>query len=307
MRTFEEARLEEAKFGLRIRDSKASDTSARGHSDPMEVDAVNSLSLIQQGKKGSSSPRGGCFKCGGAQFQRDCNARKSKGKQSSGKSKQSMPWSKSEGKGKSKENKENPNENPKEPKVPKVHTRAKHRKWVCQVLKTRTKSEASSDTQESAQTCDVPLTAPGTTVGMVTNGTMAGVFMSEMMTGVLLDGTKVGNKRMTLPQAHFRSGVLDVCATSGPKRFELVKMNLDTRAAVNTFPLKFGPEGAGDGRFYRTASGEWIPDGGAWQFHGYGENGLLRSLNGRLTGAHKVFVQCCRNRVQRTTRFLPRT
>ena len=28
--------------------------------------------------------------------------------------------------------------------------------------------------------------------------------MNGMMTGVLLDGTKVGNKRMTLPQAHFR-------------------------------------------------------------------------------------------------------
>ena len=35
-------------------------------------------------------------------------------------------------------------------------------------------------------------------VGMVTNGTMA---------GVLLDGTKVGNKRMTLPQAHFQLDV----------------------------------------------------------------------------------------------------
>ena len=42
------------------------------------------------------------------------------------------------------------------------------------------------------------------------------------------------------------------------------------------------------GRFYRTASGEWIPDGGAWQFQGYDENGLLRSLSGRLTGVHKV-------------------
>ena len=31
------------------------------------------------------------------------------------------------------------------------------------------------------------------------------------------------------------------------------------------------------------ASGEWIPDDGAWQFQGYDENGLLRSLNGRLT------------------------
>ena len=83
-------------------------------------------------------------------------------------------------------------------------------------------------------------------------------------------------------------GGLDLGATSSPKRFEWVKMNLDTGAAVNTFPLNFGPDGAGDGRFYRTASGEWIPDGGAWQFQGYDENGLLRSLNGRLTGAHKV-------------------
>ena len=42
------------------------------------------------------------------------------------------------------------------------------------------------------------------------------------------------------------------------------------------------------GRFCRTASGEWIPDGGAWLIQGYDENGLLRSLNGRHTGAHKV-------------------
>ena len=52
---------------------------------------------------------------------------------------------------------------------------------------------------------------------------------------------------------------------------------------MNTFPLNFGPEGTGDGGFY-----DWIPDGEAWQFHGYDENGVLRSLNGRLTGAHKV-------------------
>ena len=67
-------------------------------------------------------------------------------------------------------------------------------------------------------------------------------------------------------------------------------MNLDTGAAVNTFPLNFGPDGAGDGRFYRTASGEWIPDGGAWQFQGYDENGLLRSLDGRLV---LVYTKCC--------------
>ena len=101
LRTVEDARLDvvthvEAKFGPKIRESKPSDTGARGHSDPMDADAVNSLS---SGKgTGSSSPRDGCCKCGGAHFQRDCNARKNTGKQSSGKGKQSKSWSKSEGK-----------------------------------------------------------------------------------------------------------------------------------------------------------------------------------------------------------------
>ena len=99
LQPFKDARLEvvtyvEAKFGLRLRDSKPSDTGSRGHSDPMDVGSVNSLS---SGKgKGSSSPRDGCFECGGAHFQRDCNARKSTGKQSSGKGNQSKSWSESE-------------------------------------------------------------------------------------------------------------------------------------------------------------------------------------------------------------------
>ena len=60
---------------------------------------------------------------------------------------------------------------------------------------------------------------------------------------------------------------------SSPKRFEWVNMDLDTGAAVNSLPLNLGPDGAGDGRFYRTASGECIPEGGAGQFQGYDENG----------------------------------
>ena len=49
LRTFEDVRLEivanvEAKFGLRIRDSKPSDTVSRRQYDPMGVDAVNPLS-----------------------------------------------------------------------------------------------------------------------------------------------------------------------------------------------------------------------------------------------------------------------
>ena len=52
MRTFGEVvTYVEAKFGLRHRDSKPSDTGSRGHSDLMVVDAVNSLSLVRQRKR----------------------------------------------------------------------------------------------------------------------------------------------------------------------------------------------------------------------------------------------------------------
>ena len=147
----------------------------------------------------------------------------------------------------------------------------------------------------------------GMMTGVLLDGMMTGVLMNGMMTGVLLDGTKVGNKHTTLPQAHFRLEVWMSGATSSPKRFERVKKNLDTGAAVNTFPLNIGPEGVGDGRFYRTASGERILDGGAWQFQGYDENGLLRSLNGRLTGLHKVLCSAAEIACKGTTGFLSRT
>ena len=62
-------------------------------------------SLFSSKGKGSLSPRGGCFKSGGAYVQRDCSARKRNGKQSPGKGKQSKSWSKSEGRGERKESK----------------------------------------------------------------------------------------------------------------------------------------------------------------------------------------------------------
>ena len=101
----------EAKFGLRIRDSKPSDTDLREHSDPIGVLAVSSLS----GKgKGSSGPCVGCFECDGALNFNDTTmqartlASKNAGKQSSGKGNQGKSWSNSEsaitGRGKSEEN-----------------------------------------------------------------------------------------------------------------------------------------------------------------------------------------------------------
>ena len=252
LRTFEDARLEvvtfvEAKFGLRTRDSKPSDTSTRGHSDPMDVDAVNSLS---SGKgKGSSSCVMGVFKCGGAHFQPDCNARKNTGKQSYGKGKQSKSWSESEGKGKSRTRF----------KVPKDRPSVKHRKLVSQVLKTRNQRYARKLRNLHRHVLLTPL---GAMVGIVTNGMMAGL-MNGMMIGVLWGWHEGWEQTYDTSASSFSLGGLDVSATSSPMRFEWVKRSLDTRAAGNTFPLNFGPERARDGRFYRTASGEWIPDRGS--------------------------------------------
>ena len=69
LRTFEDARLEivtyvEAKYGSRIRPSQRS----RGHSDPMEVDAVNSLSSGKRKRVIHGVRVVGVFMCGAAHF-----------------------------------------------------------------------------------------------------------------------------------------------------------------------------------------------------------------------------------------------
>ena len=66
---------------------------------------------------------------------------------------------------------------------------------------------------------------------------------------------------------------------------------------MNAFPLNVGPDGAGDGRSCST-------DGGGWQFQGYDENRLCRSLNGRLIGAHKLLRSAGEIACKVTTRFL---
>ena len=290
LRTFEDARLEvvtyvEAKFGLRIRDSKPS----CGHSDPTDVDAVNSLSLLPKEKDhrvrvmGILSAVEHIFTDTAVHARAQASNRLAKANRAS-RDPRAIPHS--QAKARVETTMGNPKENPKEPKVrtkaPKAYTRAKHRKLVSQVLKTRNRRQARTFTNLHRH---APLILPGTMVGTVTNGTMAGVLMWND------DWISVGWHE-SWEQAYDTSasscsfGGLQVSATSSPKRFEWVKMNLDTGAAMNTFPLNFGPEGAGDGRYYRTASGERIPYGEAWQF--YDENGLLRSLNGRLTALHKV-------------------
>ena len=102
----------------------------------MDVDAVNSLSSAKG--KGSSSPRVRCLNCGGAHFQRDCNARKAQARNRMAKANRASNGPivnfHSQAKERVKE-KENPKDNPKKEtkvrtKVPKVSTRATHRKLV---------------------------------------------------------------------------------------------------------------------------------------------------------------------------------
>ena len=170
-------------------------TGSRGHSDPMDVHAVNSLS---SGKgKGSSSPRDGCFILNAVEHNFNETAMHARTQASN---RLARHGSRVRAKVRVKRSRENAKENTKVPKVPKARTRAKHRKLVSQVLKTRNQRQARKLRNLHRH---VPLTLHGTMVGIVTNGTMAGVLMNGTMTGVLLDGTNVGNKRMTLLQALF--------------------------------------------------------------------------------------------------------
>ena len=59
--------------------------------------------------------------------------------------------------------------------------------------------------------------------------------------------------------------------------------NLYTGATVDTFLVNFDREGVGDG-----SSHDWIPDVQARQFQGFDEKCKRRSLNERLTDAHRV-------------------
>ena len=81
-----------------------------------------------------------------------------------------------------------------------------------------------------------------------------------------------------------------------PKRFECVKMILDT-GAVNTFPLKFGPEGAGDDSIgLLVVNGFLMVELGSFKDQ-IKTDCLFTWKTHRCT---QSVVQRCRDRVQRT-------
>ena len=138
LRTFEDTRLEvvtyvEAKFGLRIRDSKPSETGLREH---LEVGAVSTLA---SGKgKGSSSPRDGWFKVRWEHsFNEIAMHARAQASNRLARANRASHGPRVRAKERVKRTRKNPKESPKAPKVPKAHTRAKLRKLVSQVLKTR--------------------------------------------------------------------------------------------------------------------------------------------------------------------------
>ena len=142
LRTFEDARLEsvvtyvEAKFGLRTRDSKPSDTGSRAHSDPLDVDAVNTLSRLEKEKShrvrvmGIRSAVEHIFNETAMHARAQASNRLARANRASHGPRVSG----------------NPKESPKEPKVrskvPKAHTRVKHRKLVYQVWNTGNQRQA---------------------------------------------------------------------------------------------------------------------------------------------------------------------
>ena len=110
---------------------------------------------------------------------------------------------KSAGKGKSKKmDTEIPKQNPKVTKVPKVRTRVKPRKLILSGVKTRNQRQVQKLGILHRRTTLTTLTR--TLFGSM----IAGDMMNGMMTGVLLDGIKVGNKAMKIPQAHCHREVL---------------------------------------------------------------------------------------------------
>ena len=103
-------------------------------------------------------------------------------------------------------------------------------------------------------------------------GTTTGVWMNGTMTGVVLNGMKDYERMCCTSASSFPLG-----------SSERVNENVDTGATVDTFPVNFDREGVGDGSSY-----DWISDVEARQFQGFDEKCKPRSLNERLTYAHRV-------------------
>ena len=117
------------------------------------------------------------------------------------------------------------------------------------------------------------------------------------MTGARLDGIEGWEQTYGNSQARFSQDSFDLGEMSSPKRFECVKMNLDTGAAVKHVHLTLVQMELEMEEFVEQPVLSAQLDGGPWQFQGYDENGLCRSLERKTHWCTQSFVQCGRNRV----------
>ena len=145
LRTFEDVRLEvvtyvEAKFGLRVRDSKPSDTGARGHQIQWML-MRSTLSRLAKEKSHRVRVMGVLSAVEHIFNETAMHARAQASNRLAKANRASHGPREREAKSRVKKTMENTKETPKEPevrtKVPKACTRAKHRKLGSQVLKTR--------------------------------------------------------------------------------------------------------------------------------------------------------------------------
>ena len=65
-------------------------------------------------------------------------------------------------------------------------------------------------------------------------------------------------------------------------------MKLDTGGAVSAVPLSVGPDGNGDGRMFRSASGNVFQTEVHCTFRFNDGNGMSRTLNARLAGVQQT-------------------
>ena len=104
----------------------------------MDVDAINSLASGTGKGNGSSSPRSGCFKCGGYHFQTPMlTSAHAKAMARKANCASHSPRVLTNHAVRKVRETENPNGNPKVPRVPKVRTRVNIRKLGFQVWKIR--------------------------------------------------------------------------------------------------------------------------------------------------------------------------
>ena len=201
----------------------------------------------------------GVFKGDAAHFQRDCNASKHMGKQTWSKGNQSKSWSMSElsisGTGKGKENQGKS-------------------KGLSRATKSENKSAKVSCEGKASEMAQVDTA----NTSWIHEERSQDERNEDWSFDEWNDDRSFVGLREDCEQTHVTS-----LSSFSIESSEWVKTNLDTRAVVNTLPSNFSPEGIGDGNFH-----DWIPDGEAWQFRGYDENGFPRSPEGRLMDAYEL-------------------